>query len=295
MNSTAKFFWGIIVIIVLLVLWGSLFTINEGQEALVTRLGKLQTTNGQPKVYKPGLHMKIPLITEDLVFDTRIQTLDMESSRIVTAEKKDVIVDYYVKWRITNLAEYYKTTSGDATQAELLLQQQVNNSLRAQFGKRTISEVVSDDRSAVMLSLCQSADKSAEPLGIDVVDVRIKAIDLPTEVSTAVFERMRAERQRVASEHRANGKSMAEAIRATADADVTVTLAKANQKAATTRANGDTKAAVIYNAAYSKSPSFYAFYKSLNAYQATFNSKHDVMVVGPDSQFFKYMKSVGTR
>lgn len=294
MKNIMKFFAIVFVLLVLLLLASGLFTVQEGQQALVSRLGRLQTdAQHQPMVFKPGLHFKIPLFSSALIFDTRIQTLDIESSRIVTAEKKDVLVDYYVKWRISNLAKYYTSTSGDVTRAQVLLQQQVNNSLRAQFGTRTIPEVVSDDRSAVMKSLRVDADKSAAPLGIDVVDVRIKAIDLPKEVSSAVFERMRAERQRVAAEHRANGKSAAEAIRAKADAQVIVTLATANQQAAKIRAKGDKEAAVIYTAAYSKDPRFYAFYRSLLAYQKTFTNKSDVMVLGPNSQFFKYMQSSG--
>lgn len=296
MKGSLKFLWLIIIIILLLLAYGSMFSVYEGQQALILRLGKLQkNAQGQPEMLKPGLHFKVPLITRALIFDTRIQTLDIESSRIVTAEKKDVLVDYYVKWRIVNLAEYYKSTGGDAARAEILLRQQVNNSLRAQFGQRTIPEVVSDDRSVIMTTLRQQADASASPLGIDVIDVRIKAIDLPTEVSSAVFSRMRAERQRVAAEHRANGKSLAEAIRAKADASATVILAKANQEAAVVRANGNKEAAQIYASAYNKAPEFYAFYRSLEAYQATFNHKHDVMVLGPRSQFFKYMNSTNSK
>lgn len=296
MKSTMKFTWIILAIIIVVTLYTGLFTVTEGQQALVLRLGNLQM-NAQktPKVYNPGLHIKIPFITSVLWFDTRIQTLEIESSRIVTAEKKDVIVDYYVKWRITNLAKFYTSTSGDISRAEVLLQQQVNNGLRAQFGQRTIPEVVSDDRSKIMSTLRDLADKSAAPLGIDVVDVRIKAIDLPTEVSTAVFSRMRAERQRVAAEHRANGKSIAEAIRAKADADVTVILATAKQQASLERASGQKKAAKIYADAYSKNPDFYAFYRSLLAYQDTFNSKQDIMVLGPNSQFFKYMNKPSSK
>lgn len=290
MNTVVKYFWGSILVIVLILLFSGLFVVKEGQEALVSRLGNLQVNaEKQPVVYTPGLHFKLPLITEALMFDTRIQTLDIESSRIVTAEKKDVLVDYYVKWRIINLAKYYTSSGGIRARAEVLLEQQLNNSLRAQFGQRTIPEVVSDDRSKIMSTLRGEADQSAKPLGIDVIDVRIKAIDLPKEVSAAVFSRMRAERQRVAAEHRANGKSLAEAIRAKADADVTIMLAGARQKAAKIRAKGEGKAAQIYANAYNKSPSFYAFYRSMLAYQDTFNSKNDLLVIGPNSQFFDYV------
>jgi membrane protease subunit HflC len=290
-----KFVWLIIVIIALFVLYSGLFTVQEGQEAIVLRLGQIQANSEQkPIVYGPGLHFKIPFITTDLIYDTRIQTLDIESSRIVTAEKKDVLVDFYVKWRISDLAQYYTSTSGDIGRAETLLQQQVNNGLRAQFGQRTIPEVVSDDRSKIMNTLRQETDVSAKPLGIDVIDVRIKAIDLPKEVSSAVFARMRAERQRVAAEHRANGKSLAEGIRAKADADVTVILATAKQQAADQRAIGERKAAKIYADTYNKNPDFYAFYRSLLAYEESFNSKKDVIVIGPNSQFFKYMNNSST-
>ena len=290
MKTTIKLLYSFVLVITLLVVYNSIFTVSEGQQALVLRLGKLQkNSQGQPNVMLPGLHFKVPFITRVLTFDTRIQTLDIESSRIVTAEKKDVLVDYYVKWRIADLAKYYKSTGGNFTRAKVLLQQQVNGSLRAQFGRRTISAVVSDQRSAIMLTLRHEADQSAAPLGVKVIDVRIKAIDLPTEVSSAVFSRMRAERQRVAAEHRAHGKSLAEAIRAKADAEVTVTIAKANQQAAQLRANGNKQAAQIYAQAYNDDPKFYAFYRSLQAYQNTFRKRSDVMVLSPHSRFFKYM------
>jgi len=293
MRSSMKFIYLIIIIVILLLLYNGLFTVSEGQQALVLRLGELQkNAQGQARVIQPGLHFKWPFVTHALKFDTRIQTLDIESSRIVTAEKKDVLVDYYVKWRIADLPKYYKSTGGDVERAEILLKQQVNNSLRAQFGQRTISEVVSDDRSAIMSSLRKQTDNSATPLGIDVIDVRIKAIDLPAEVSSAVFSRMRAERQRVAAEHRANGRSLAEAIRAKADASATVIIAQASQKAAVMRATGDKEAAKIYAKAYNQDPQFYAFYRSLKAYQDTFKQKKDLIVIGPRSQFFKYMNSI---
>jgi membrane protease subunit HflC len=292
MNTHVKFFWGIILIVILFVVYNTLFTVSEGQEAIVQRLGNLQKdTNGQVDVFTPGLHVKVPFITNALLFDTRIQTSAIQSSRIVTAEKKDVIVDFYVKWRITNLANFYTSTGGDVSRAELLLEQQVNNGLRAQFGQRTIPEVVSDDRSAIMDNLRKQTDQSAKPLGIDVIDVRIKAIDLPAEVSSAVFARMRAERQRVAAEHRANGQSLAEAIRAKSDADVTVIVAKATEKAAQLRATGDKESAAIWAKSYNQNPGFYAFYRSLLAYKNTFNSKQDVLLLGPDNVFFKYLHS----
>lgn len=278
-------------VIVLALMFGSVFTVTQGRQAMLLRLGELvKGADGQPEMLQPGLHFKLPLIETVLPFDTRIQTLDIAKSRIVTSQKKDVNVDYYVKWRIDDLGRYYKSTSGLSSNAAQLLVQQVNSSLRAEFGNRTIPEVVSDDRSQIMQSLRQAANKSAAPLGIEVIDVRIKTIDLPDEVSVAVFNRMRAERERVASEHRAEGKSAAAAIRAKADADVTVIKATALQQAAQLKANGDKVAAKIYADAYNKNPTFYAFYRSMLAYQETFK-KHDVLVLSPRSEFFKYMNS----
>lgn len=281
----------IVAAVAVLLLLLSLFTVEQGHQAIVMRLGEIgKTANGQVQVYNPGLHMKMPFVDTVLDFDIRIQTLDIAKSRIVTSQKKDVNVDYYVKWRITDLEKYYNSTSGLIDNAEQLLVQQVNNSLRAEFGNRTIPEVVSDDRSQIMQSLLTAANQSAAPLGISVIDVRIKTIDLPDEVSVAVFNRMRAERERVASEHRAEGKSAAEAIRAKADADAKVIEAKAIEQAAILKAEGDKKAAKIYADAYNKNPGFFAFYRSMLAYQGSFN-KNDVLVLSPNSEFFKYMNN----
>lgn len=287
---------GIFALVILIVLLSSVFTVTQGHKAILMRLGNLEkSADGKVKIFQPGLYFKIPFVESVIDFDARIQTLDIAKSRIVTSQKKDVNVDYYVKWRIVDLGRYYTSTGGMVSSATQLLEQQVNNGLRAEFGKRTIPEVVSDDRSQIMQSLRTVADESARNLGIDVVDVRIKTIDLPDEVSSAVFNRMRAERERVAAEHRAEGKSAAEAIRAKADADVTVIAAKATEQAASIKAQGDKSAAQIYATAYNRNPAFYAFYRSLLAYQQTF--KHnDVLVLSPRSDFFKYMNSsAGTK
>lgn len=281
-----------ILVIIILLLGSSLFVVTEGQRALIMRLGTIQRDKqGEPIIYSPGLHFKLPIVASVLDFDVRVQTMDIAKSRIVTSEKKDVIVDYYVKWRITDLNKYYTSTSGIKAQAEQLLAQQVNNGLRAEFGTRTIPEVVSDDRSQIMMELRDSITKSADPLGLDIVDVRIKTIDLPDEVSSAVFNRMRAERERIAAEHRAEGRSRSEAIKAGADASVTVIIAKARQQAADVMAKGDAKAAKIHADAYKKDASFYAFYKSLEAYRLTMAKKDDVLVLSPNSEFFKYFNS----
>ena len=285
---------GYIVVMVILVGLSFLFTVREGQEAILLRLGKITVDGaGEAKVMRAGLHAKLPLITRVRKFDVRLQTLDIQSSRIVTAEKKDVIVDYYVKWRIGSVPVFYTRTGGDYGRAELLLEQQINGGLRAEFGRRTISEVISEDRSSIMDQLRETAAASANKLGVHVVDVRIKRIDLPTEVSKAVFDRMRAERERVATEHRAEGKATAEAIKGKADGKAIVIVANAKAKATEIMGLGEAKAAKIYADAYGKEPAFYAFYRSLQAYGGTFQDKRDILLLRPDSQFFRYFDSSG--
>ncbi len=281
-----------LVILLAVLAFSSMYTVTEGQRALVLRLGKLELdAKGNPEVKQPGLHFKWPFINQIRIFDVRLQTLDIKSSRIVTKEKKDVLVDYYAKWRIDNPALYYMRTGGDVTKAETLLKQQLNDNLRAAFGQRTISEVVSDDRTTIMQKLQSQASKTAKRLGIFVLDVRIKGIDLPDEVRSSVFDRMKAERKRVATKHRADGRAQAEKIRASADAEATVIVAKAKETSATTRARGDAKAAKIFAKAYGKDESFYKFYRSLLAYEQSFSQKQDVLVLRPNSQFFKYFNN----
>ncbi|CAN5375803.1 protease modulator HflC [soil metagenome] len=283
----------VLLLVIVVLIFTSLYTVREGQKALITHLGSLKQdrATGKVAVKLPGLHFKIPLIEQARIFDTRLQTADIQSSRIVTAEKKDVIVDYYVKWRISNLPLYFTRTGGSERQTEILLAQQLNDALRAEFGRRTIGEVVADDRSKIMEELLKQTNQNSQQLGLDIVDVRIKRIDLPTEVSAAVFERMRAERERVATEHRSEGKSKAEIVRATADADVTITIATAKASAAAIRASGDAEAGKIYANAYNQDAAFYAFYRSLEAYQHIFDNKKDIIVLKPDSQFFRYFNS----
>ena len=289
MNKSLKSV-GIIIVVLLIAAYMSVFTIQQGREGLLLRLGKLETDRqtGEPKIFMPGLHFKIPFISQAKSFDTRLQTLDAQSSLIVTQEKKDVRVDYYVKWRINNLALYFTRTGGYASEANARLERQVNDSLRAQFGQRTISEVVSGERADIMGILTSQANESSQSLGIEVLDVRIKSIDLPTEVSNAVFERMRTERQRIANQHRADGKSAAEAIQAAADARVTVILARARRESQITRGEGDGQSAGIYAAAYSQDPEFFSFYRTMNAYLDAFSGKEDLLVLNPDGEFFQY-------
>lgn len=288
-KTTILAFIGLLAIL----LFSSLYTIEEGEHGLLLRLGKLvnNSETNQPYVFGPGLHMRLPIINQVRIFNTRMQTLDIKSSRIVTEEKKDVLVDYYVKWRISDLALYYTRTGGNEIQAETLLEQKLNDGLRAQFGKRKISEVVSGERSDIMHILKKQASESAKSLGIEVIDVRIKKIDLPVEVSSAVYERMRAERQRIANQHRADGRSAAEFIRAAADAKVRITVATAESSAKAIMGQGDAEAAKIYAEAYGKNPDFFAFYRSLSAYKDVFSNKQDILVLKPDSDFFKYFNS----
>ncbi|MEI6095053.1 MAG: protease modulator HflC [Gammaproteobacteria bacterium] len=284
-------------ILVFFLILGStaLFTIKQGQHSIVLRLGRLvlDPQTNACLVLGPGLHMKWPLLDSVRIFDTRIQTLDIKSSRIVTKEKKDVMVDYYVKWQIEDLAQYFKATGGNAFKAETLLEQQLNTSLRAQFGKRTISDVVSGGgRDDVMDVLRERAERQASELGIHVVDVRIKGIELPANTSNAIYQRMRADMQKIANQHRAGGHAQAEAIAAEADAEVTILLATAQSEGQITRARGQAKAAEIYTDAFSKNKDFFAFYRSLRAYEGSFNSKQDVLVLDQNSEFFNYFRSM---
>lgn len=280
----------VIIVVLLIVAYMSVFTVQEGQQGMLLRLGKLDSDRqtGEAKIYMPGLHYKLPLISQARSFDTRLQTLDAQSSLIVTQEKKDVRVDYYVKWRINDLALFYTRTGGSFAEANARLERQVNDSLRAQFGQRTISDVVSGERADIMSILTNQANEGSHNLGIEVIDVRIKSIDLPTEVSNAVFERMRTERERIANQHRADGKAAAEGIRAGADARVTIILAQAHRKAQQTRGEGDGQAAAIYAAAYNQDPEFFSFYRTMNAYIDAFSGKQDFLVLNPDGEFFQY-------
>ncbi|MCQ8848856.1 protease modulator HflC [Alteromonas stellipolaris] len=284
-----------IAVLVLLVVLasGSLFVVTEGERAIVIQFGKVQRddTTGDTKVFEPGLHFKLPFIDSVRHLDARVQTLDDTPDRFVTSEKKDLIVDSYVKWRIDDFARYYLSTGGNKLQAEALLKQKVNNGLRSEFGTRTIAQIVSGERSALMNQAMEQASTSSDELGIEIVDVRVKQINLPTEVSNSIFQRMRAERAAVAREHRSEGQEQAEVIRADIDAKVTVMLADAERNARQLKGEGDALAAEIYADVYSKNADFYSFLRSMDAYKASFNNKQDVMVIAPDSDFFRYMNA----
>ncbi|MBE0365126.1 membrane protease subunit HflC [Pseudoalteromonas ulvae UL12] len=276
--------------------FSAVFVVFEGQQAIVLQFSKVKKDSDDTAVvYGPGLHFKVPFITEVRKLDARIQTLDGAPDRFVTSEKKDLIVDSFVKWRINDFSSFYLRTRGDLQYAETLLKQKVNNGLRTNFGSRTIKEIVSGERSALMKDALVQASESASELGIEVLDVRVKQINLPTEVSNSIYQRMRAERTAVAKEHRSEGKEKAETIRAGVDRRVTVLLAEAERNARIVRGEGDAEAANIYASAYSKDAEFYSFLRSLDAYKATFNSKNDVMVLGTESEFFDAMKSTKTQ
>ncbi|MBT1443840.1 protease modulator HflC [Shewanella sp. JM162201] len=297
----------VVLAVVLAVLSSSLLVVSEGERAIVSRFNDIVRVNvdgvEKTKVFEPGLHVKVPFIDTVRYLDARVQTLDGAADRFVTSEKKDLMVDSYVKWRIKDFEKYYLSTNGGIkSNAEALLQRKINSDLRTEFGQRTIKEIVSgvrvgevqdkesSSRDELQRNALINVRKSAEDLGIEVVDVRVKQINLPTNVSSSIFQRMRAERQAVAKEHRAQGREEAEKIRATADANVVVRLSSAQRNAQVVRGEGDAVAAKIYADAYKKDPEFYAFVRSLDAYRASFAGSGNVMVLEPSSEFFRYMK-----
>ncbi|MBY5923055.1 protease modulator HflC [Ferrimonas balearica] len=283
----------ILLVAVLFAGFSSLFVVEEGERAIVKRFGVIQKDeNGQNRVYEPGLRLKVPLIDQVFAMNARILTLDAAADRFVTSEQKDLMVDSYVKWRITDFGKFYLATQGgNQLVAESLLQSKINNGLRSEFGSRTIREIVSGSRDELQQEALRATREDAAELGIEVVDVRVKQINLPREVSEFIYDRMRAQREAVARAHRSEGQEKAEVIRAGADARATVILAEAERKSRTLRGEGDGAAAKIYADTYGQNPEFYALLRSLDAYKASFRSKDDVLVISPDSEFFQYMNS----
>ncbi len=263
----------------------TMFTVKEWEKAIKFRFGEIVETE-----YQPGLHFKIPVVNNVRKFDARIQTLDADPERYLTAEKKNVIVDSFVKWRIKDVATYYTSVAGDTNRANTRLAQIIKDGLRGEFGKRSIQEVVSGERAQIMDVLRVTADEQADEFGIEVVDVRIKRIDYAEDISDSVYSRMEAERARVAKDLRSRGAEAAERIRADADRQKTVIVAQAYREAEQMRGEGDAKAAEVYAKAYNRDPEFYSFYRSINAYQSSFKDKGDIMVVEPDTDFFRYFK-----
>ncbi|NOX75822.1 MAG: protease modulator HflC [Gammaproteobacteria bacterium] len=280
-----KMLSGIALAAVIVIASFSVFTVDERDKVILFRLGEIVKTD-----FKPGLHWKTPFVNNILKFDARIQTLDAEPERYLTGEKKNLIVDSFVKWRIKDVANYYTATGGDEVRANLRLSQIIKDGLRGEFAKRTIKEAVSGERQQIMTHITAQANEQAQAFGIDIVDVRIKRIDFPPDINDSVYRRMRAERVRVAKDLRSRGAEAAEKIRAEADRQRTVIIADAFRDAEVLRGEGDASATGIYAKAYGKDIEFYSLYRSLNAYKRTFASKDDVLVVAPDSEFFKYFK-----
>ncbi|MCU7877238.1 MAG: protease modulator HflC [Candidatus Thiodiazotropha sp. (ex Lucinoma borealis)] len=268
------------------IIYSAAFIVNQWEVALKLRLGEIVATD-----YTPGLHWMVPVLNNVKTFDARIQTMDARPERFLTAEKKDVIVDYFAKWRIADVAQYFRSTGGGLDKTARLLQERINTSLRDEFGKRTVQEVISGERTEIMDKLTKDSDAKAAELGVEILDVRVKQIDLPPEVSESVYQRMRAERERVARDLRAKGAEAAEKIRANADRERVVIVADAYREAEKLRGEGDGKAAETYAGAYKQDSEFYSFYRSLNAYKNSFQNRSDVMVLQPDSDFFRYLKN----
>ena len=285
--STIKTQLFLALLIVFIALAPQLFyTINMMESAVLLRFQKVQKSN-----YEPGLYIKLPFIDKVVKFDKRTLTLDSEPERFLTKEKKFLIVDSFIMWRIEDEEKYFTTTGGDELSAQRLLAQKVNAGLRDEFGLRTIKEVVSGERREIMKILQEKANTAADELGVHIIDVRIKKVDLPDEVSDAVYDRMRSERTRVAKELRSQGAEAAEIIRADADRQRTEIVADAYRQAQIIRGHGDAASTETYATAYSKNKEFFSFYRSLEAYRKTFQGNGDIMVMEPDSKFFRYFKN----
>ena len=271
--------------LVFVLLTQSIFVVKETERAVKLRFGEIVEYD-----VEPGLHFKLPVVNTVRKFDARILTLDAAPQSYLTSEKKALTVDSFVKWRVSDVAKYYTTSGGDEERLRRLLIQRVDAGLRNEFGSRTVKEVVSGQRDQLMDKLSNQLNLIAkDELGVEVIDLRVKKIDLPPEVSESVFNRMRTERERLAKELRAQGNEVAEKIRATADKDKTIILADAYREAEEIKGNGDATATATYANAYSKDPEFYDFTRSLKAYESTFGSKSDILLINPDSDFFKYL------
>ena len=274
---------------VLVVIAMSMFTVDQRQFAIVFQLGEVKRV-----IEQPGLYFKIPMIQNVRFLDNRILPLDSnELERFITSEKKNLLVDSYVKWRIVDPKLYYISLGGDEARARTRLNQTINAGLREEIGRRTVHEVISGERDKIMVAVSERADVDARRIGVQIVDVRLKRLELASEVSEAVYRRMEAERKRVANELRSQGYAESEQIRAAADRQREIIVANAYRDAQKVKGEGDAKATSIYGQAFSDSPEFYTFYRSLEAYRGSFKSKNDVLVLEPGSDFFKYMKGSG--
>ena len=285
-----------IIVVIAAVLYSSVVVVTEGTRGIMLRFNKVQRdAENKVVVYEPGLHFKLPLIDSIKVLDARIRTLDGSATRFVTVEKKDLLVDSYVKWKISDFGRFYTATGGgDYNQASNLLSRKVNDRLRSEIGTRTIKDIVSGTRGELMAGAkkaLNSGQDSTSELGIEVVDVRVKQINLPDEVSSSIYQRMRAERDAVAREHRSQGKEKAAFIQADVDRKVTLILANANKTAQELRGNGDAAAAKLYSQAFAQEPQFYSFIRSLKAYESSFEGSDNMMILKPDSDFFRFKQA----
>ena len=285
-----------IIVVIAAVLYSSVVVVTEGTRGIMLRFNKVQRdAENKVVVYEPGLHFKLPLIDSIKVLDARIRTLDGSATRFVTVEKKDLLVDSYVKWKISDFGRFYTATGGgDYNQAASLLSRKVNDRLRSEIGTRTIKDIVSGTRGELMAGAkkaLNSGQDSTSELGIEVVDVRVKQINLPDEVSSSIYQRMRAERDAVAREHRSQGKEKAAFIQADVDRKVTLIIANAEKTAQELRGEGDATAAKIFADAFGKEPEFYSFIRSLKAYESSFSNSDNLLILRPDSDFFRFMQS----
>ncbi len=270
--------------------FSSAYLVDEREKAIVFKFGEIIRSDVQP-----GLHWKVPFINNVRFFDARVQTMDADPESYLTQEKKNLIVDSFVKWRVKDVHQYYTRLQGSKLNARSRLSQRVNDSLRQQFGKRSVQEVISGDRKMIMETVRKEMNEEAATLGIEVIDVRLKRVDLDTTISERVYQRMAAERQRVAKELRAQGEEVAEKIRADADRQRLILLADAERDAEVLRGEGDAIATAAYADAFGRDTEFYNFYRSLNAYRGSFSSKQDLMIIDPSSEFFKYFKQSEAR
>jgi len=280
----------IVVALIVALLSAAVFTVDEREYAIKLRFGEILKTD-----YQPGLHFKIPFVNNVVKYDDRILTRNNPTEEFLTMEKKNLKVDFYVKWRITDPGQYYQAVGGDELIATGRLIEIIKDGIRAEFAKRTVQQVVTADRREIMDDMLVSAGATARALGIEVVDVRVKRLDLPDEVSDSVFNRMRQERARIAAQLRAEGAETAERIRSEADRDRTIILAEAYKQSEEIRGSGDAGAAKIYAKAHEKNPEFYAFYRSLQAYRSSLGSDGDVFVLGPEGNYFRYMRNPAPR
>ncbi|MBX3672853.1 MAG: protease modulator HflC [Burkholderiales bacterium] len=278
-----------VAVVALLVLSMSVYTVDQRKAAIKFQLGEVVSMQTDP-----GLYFMVPILQNVRLYDTRIQTLDTkDAERFLTSENKNVLVDSFVKWRVIDVRQYYVSVRGDSLAAEARIMQTVNDALRAEFAKRTVHDVVSGERDKIMETVADKVDKDVKGIGVEVVDVRLKRVDLVPEISSDVYRRMESERKRVANELRSTGSAEGEKIKADADRQKQVIVAEAYRDAQRIKGEGDAQATRIYAEAYGRNPEFYSFYRSLEAYRSSLRNKSDVMVLEPNSDFFKYMKNPG--